>query len=348
MEIPSRLGTDWALLAPLRAGLFVVRSTTAVNASPPRSPSPPQSPPPQPPPPGSERLRRRRRSSMSDLQRPRAYSPSAAEARSPVMSRRSAAGSIGDLMNMMSGSASSVRSDTLVARRVPLTTVTPTRAGSPVSAPGSPPGERDDGVAEPLCVRVRVPSLACSACELRGSWMGARGRSPSPGACGRSPSPGAYSTLSRAHASAHASPCASPLPARRPSSLASSLLDERDAPLEEEEDDMPPPSPLVEAIAERVRKFPVLGSAPGTRLTAVQRTERLSRLIRQQRPLRAVAVVSDPPPPPPRATRRYSNGVERRQHCVCIIFKDMVICHLKRRHATNRGMEWIDDNATFL
>lgn len=59
---------------------------------------------------GGSRLRVRRGSSLTDLDKLRSGGSSGG-------------GSIGDLMNMFSGSANSVGSDTLVARTVPLETV---------------------------------------------------------------------------------------------------------------------------------------------------------------------------------------------------------------------------------
>lgn len=61
--------------------------------------------------PSGSRLRVRRGSSLTDLDKLRGSAGS------------SGGGSIGDLMNMFSGSANSVGSDTLVARTVPLETV---------------------------------------------------------------------------------------------------------------------------------------------------------------------------------------------------------------------------------
>lgn len=61
--------------------------------------------------PNNSRLRVRRGSSLTDLNKLRSNGGS------------SGGGSIGDLMNMFSGSATSVRSDSLVARTVPLETV---------------------------------------------------------------------------------------------------------------------------------------------------------------------------------------------------------------------------------
>lgn len=67
------------------------------------------------------RLRVRRGSSLTDLDKLRCSAGS------------SGGGSIGDLMNMFSGSANSVGSDTLVARTVPLETVR--RNMPPISTP---------------------------------------------------------------------------------------------------------------------------------------------------------------------------------------------------------------------
>ncbi|KAI5651590.1 hypothetical protein NE865_00834 [Phthorimaea operculella] len=71
------------------------------------------------------RLRVRRGSSLTDLDKLRCSGGS------------SGGGSIGDLMNMFSGSANSVGSDTLVARTVPLETVR--RSIQPPSTPPSHP-----------------------------------------------------------------------------------------------------------------------------------------------------------------------------------------------------------------
>ncbi|GBP55132.1 hypothetical protein EVAR_38012_1 [Eumeta japonica] len=74
----------------------------------------------------SSRLRVRRGSSLTDLDKLVVRSGGS-----------SGGGSIGDLMNMLSGSNSSVMSDTLVARTVPLETVRRTPM-SPLRAPPSP------------------------------------------------------------------------------------------------------------------------------------------------------------------------------------------------------------------
>ncbi|KAJ0175209.1 hypothetical protein K1T71_009350 [Dendrolimus kikuchii] len=75
------------------------------------------------------RLRVRRGSSLTDLDKLRCGGGS------------SGGGSIGDLMNMFSGSANSVGSDTLVARTVPLETVrrnVPQMSNPPSRPPSSP------------------------------------------------------------------------------------------------------------------------------------------------------------------------------------------------------------------
>ncbi|XP_059056151.1 uncharacterized protein LOC131850022 [Achroia grisella] len=73
------------------------------------------------------RLRVRRGSSLTDLDKLRCSGGS------------SGGGSIGDLMNMFSGSANSVGSDTLVARTVPLETVRRNMPPLPSSPPSHPP-----------------------------------------------------------------------------------------------------------------------------------------------------------------------------------------------------------------
>ncbi|XP_026464953.1 uncharacterized protein LOC113367571 [Ctenocephalides felis] len=123
--------TEWALLFPLKAGLFTLRTAPEIS----RSTAMPQQ--------GS-----RRRSSMSDLDKLSAALPdlvrSAAgsmhyglsfnslphsphAAKSICSSGTYPQGSIGDLMNLKKygGSSWSVRSETLVAKTVPLSTVTP-------------------------------------------------------------------------------------------------------------------------------------------------------------------------------------------------------------------------------
>lgn len=83
------------------------------------------------------RLRVRRGSSLTDLDKLRCGGGS------------SGGGSIGDLMNMFSGSVNSVGSDTLVARTVPLETVR--RNVPPVSAPPSrPPSSPHIHVSRPV------------------------------------------------------------------------------------------------------------------------------------------------------------------------------------------------------
>lgn len=74
--------------------------------------------------PTSSRLRVRRGSSLTDLDKLKCSGGS------------SGGGSIGDLMNMFSGSANSVGSDSLIARTVPLETV---RRNIPLPSPSAPP-----------------------------------------------------------------------------------------------------------------------------------------------------------------------------------------------------------------
>ncbi|CAH2049444.1 unnamed protein product, partial [Iphiclides podalirius] len=73
------------------------------------------------------RLRVRRGSSLTDLDKLRCCGGS------------SGGGSIGDLMNMFSGSANSVGSDTLLARTMPLETVRRNAPTTPVSTPPAHP-----------------------------------------------------------------------------------------------------------------------------------------------------------------------------------------------------------------
>lgn len=142
--------TEWALLFPLKAGLFAMKSSLSTKSVS-RGEKEKES---------KERLSKkslqarakiRRGSSLSDLDKLQSktilpdvvksiekYSESLPH--SPALSRTnlqlgssSVRGSIGDLMNMKKygGSSWSVRSETLIARAVPLSTVT-TKQSSPI------------------------------------------------------------------------------------------------------------------------------------------------------------------------------------------------------------------------
>ncbi|KXZ75740.1 hypothetical protein TcasGA2_TC035020 [Tribolium castaneum] len=123
--------TEWALLFPLKAGLFTMKSSTSLKTNP-----------------STPRLRMRRGSSMSDLDKLSSTLPDLVRStttntslpHSPHLSRSflssntpSVRGSIGDLMNQKKYGSSqwSVRSETLIARTVPLSTVT-TKSLSPL------------------------------------------------------------------------------------------------------------------------------------------------------------------------------------------------------------------------
>lgn len=186
--------TEWALLFPLKAGLFPVKSSTMsrtesrkahhhlsalglnIHKKVLRKKSSEAEPDMEPP--TGQRLRMRRGSSMSELDKiqsagglPDLIRSSTNQSQlgsaqstlllkgygsvphSPAMSRNlisvtrtySNQGSIGDLMNLkrFGGSSWSVRSETLIAKAVPLSTVTPKLSpGSPPSPPTPPPMPR--------------------------------------------------------------------------------------------------------------------------------------------------------------------------------------------------------------
>lgn len=151
--------TEWALLFPLKAGLFTFRATPEITRSGPMaqqgrsamelsSPAGDETSPKVIVGSADPKIRTRRRSSMSDLDKLSAALPdlvrSAASsmhyglsfnslphsphaAKSICSSGTYPQGSIGDLMNLKKygGSSWSVRSETLVAKTVPLSTVTP-------------------------------------------------------------------------------------------------------------------------------------------------------------------------------------------------------------------------------
>jgi len=144
--------TEWALLFPLKAGLFAMKSSLSLRSvarsdkdsgnETPKTSASRKGPPP--------RARMRRGSSLSDLNKlqSKPILPDVVKStekcseslpHSPALSRTnlqlgssSVRGSIGDLMNMKryGGSSWSVRSETLIARAVPLSTVTARRSPS--------------------------------------------------------------------------------------------------------------------------------------------------------------------------------------------------------------------------
>lgn len=172
--------TEWALLFPLKAGLFTMKSssvTRSVDRFKKHSKSKNL--------PDTNRLNMRRGSSMSELDKlvsgplpdlvrstttsnqlsasPASLPHSPYMSRSYVSNTTSIRGSIGDLMNQKKYGSSqwSVRSETLIAKTVPLSTVTPRH---------SPPGHsRDfldvtsdeyDRCGEPLTVAQRTQRLS--------------------------------------------------------------------------------------------------------------------------------------------------------------------------------------------
>ncbi|XP_043478963.1 uncharacterized protein LOC122509189 [Leptopilina heterotoma] len=139
--------TEWALLFPLKAGLFAMKTSISPrNISPREKEKFPKEK-------YGQRVRIRRGSSLSDLDKliqnkstlpdvVRSTTEKGSESlpHSPAFSRTNlqlgspqVRGSIGDLMNLKKygGSTWSVRSETLIARVVPLSTVTP-KQSSPV------------------------------------------------------------------------------------------------------------------------------------------------------------------------------------------------------------------------
>lgn len=135
MDDSSGRNTEWALLFPLKAGLFAMKSSTKVKVTKSKSSD-------------KDRSKMRRGSSLSELDKltvnsadfMRSATASQHLAASPVslpqspyLSRSllssnatSLKGSIGDLMNLKKYGSSqwSVRSESLIARTMPLTTVT--------------------------------------------------------------------------------------------------------------------------------------------------------------------------------------------------------------------------------
>lgn len=157
--------TEHALLFPLKAGLFTMKSSKTHSADQLKKSTHPKKIP------DTSRLKMRRGSSMSELDKLQAgplpdlvrsttannqlsLSP-ASVPHSPYLSRSvlstttSVRGSIGDLMNQKKYGSSqwSIRSETLIARTVPLSTVTPRH---------SPPGHRTEFLEEAF--QVDLPS----------------------------------------------------------------------------------------------------------------------------------------------------------------------------------------------
>lgn len=172
--------TEWALLFPLKAGLFTMKSSTVTKSAEQLKKNYKHKNIPD-----SNRLNMRRGSSMSELDKLSAgllpdlvrsttannhlsLSP-ASVPHSPYLSRSivsntpSVRGSIGDLMNQKKYGSSqwSIRSETLIAKTVPLSTVTPKQ---------SPPGSRheyldedafaDDDTLGPLTAAQRTQRLS--------------------------------------------------------------------------------------------------------------------------------------------------------------------------------------------
>jgi hypothetical protein len=166
--------TEWALLFPLRAGLFAMKSSSVDRLKKNLKESP-----------STCRLRMRRGSSMSDLDKVASNtlpdlvrsttanqqlgaSP-ASLPHSPHLSRSflssnttSIRGSFGDLMNQKKYGSSqwSVRSETLIARTVPLSTVTPKQSPSPLAADLSLEGSLDETHGGPLTAAQRTKKLS--------------------------------------------------------------------------------------------------------------------------------------------------------------------------------------------
>ncbi|CAH0553611.1 unnamed protein product [Brassicogethes aeneus] len=173
----GKTSTEWALLFPLKAGLFSMKSSTVTRSAERIKKKPAKNT-------NHVRLVMRRGSSMSDLDKVAANalpdlvrsttanqhlsaSP-ASVPHSPYLSRSymssrtvSVQGSIGDLMNQKKYGSSqwSIRSETLIARTVPLSTVTPRHSPPPCSEDGMFEDEFDD-VSGPLTVAQRTQRLS--------------------------------------------------------------------------------------------------------------------------------------------------------------------------------------------
>lgn len=208
--------TEWALLFPLKAGLFAMKSSTmsrtesrkthhhlsslGINLHKKTSRKKSAEAEPEMEPPTGQRMRMRRGSSMSELDKiqlsggvglPDLIRSSTNQSQlgsaqstlmlkgygsvphSPALSRSlvsatrtsSTQGSIGDLMNLkkFGGSSWSVRSETLVAKAVPLSTVTPKISpGSPTlpSPPTPPPMPRPEVCTAALTAAQRTQRLS--------------------------------------------------------------------------------------------------------------------------------------------------------------------------------------------
>ncbi|RZC39305.1 hypothetical protein BDFB_014314, partial [Asbolus verrucosus] len=176
MEEVEAHTTEWALLFPLRAGMFAMKSSSVTRSVDHLKKKAPADSP--------DRLRMRRGSSMSELDK-MSSSPlpdlvrsttanqhlgagPASLPHSPHLSRSflssttvSVRGSIGDLMNQKKYGSSqwSVRSETLIARTVPLSTVTPRQSPSPLTADLSLEGSLDE-VCGPLTAAQRTKKLS--------------------------------------------------------------------------------------------------------------------------------------------------------------------------------------------
>lgn len=172
MDDSSGRNTEWALLFPLKAGLFAMKSSTKVKVTKSKSSE-------------KDRSKMRRGSSLSELDKLtvnnkdflRSTTTSQHLAASPVslpqspyLSRSvlssnatSLKGSIGDLMNLKKYGSSqwSVRSESLIARTMPLTTVT-TRPSPRESMLAIPCDFEDEwwGVKGPLTTAQRTQKLS--------------------------------------------------------------------------------------------------------------------------------------------------------------------------------------------
>ncbi|XP_065170136.1 uncharacterized protein [Atheta coriaria] len=182
MDDEEHHSTEWALLFPLKTGLFAMKSSHVARSA---ERIKHKKAAKEPAVAECQRLRMRRGSSMSELDKlaavPLPYlvrsttannqlsaSPSSLP-HSPYLSRSINSnayltrGSIGDLMNQKKYGSSqwSVRSETLIAKTVPLSTVTP-RHSPPGHTRLTPEEEEveEDSLAGPLTVAQRTQRLA--------------------------------------------------------------------------------------------------------------------------------------------------------------------------------------------